>query len=111
MAVVLLLGIALLVGGCTKPKATISPFKLSLHVGKTDKVFIDYQNITSYRIEVEDTIIAQCVALPSTNSNVPLDGHCEVTIIGKQIGSTNLLFLCPNEHFMQRIPVEVLDNK
>lgn len=109
-AAVLLLGIAFLVGGCTKPKATISPTKLSLRIGEINEVSVNFQKISSYRFEIEDTNVANFPSEVSSSSNVPLHGSVTLSITGKHVGNTNLLFLCPNEDYFQQIPIEVLDN-
>lgn len=109
-AVLLLLGVAFLMGGCTKPKATISPAKLSLRIGETNEVSVNFQGISSYRFEIEDTNVADFPSEASSSSNVPLDGSVTLSIIGKHVGNTNLFFLCPNEDYFQQIPVEVRDN-
>ena len=64
VAAVLLLGVAFLMGSCTKTKATISPAKLSLRIGETNEVSVNFQGISSYRFEIEDTNVADFPSEP-----------------------------------------------
>lgn len=118
LAAMVLLAAALSLGSCHKdkqPSATVTPSSLTLLQNETKNVSVEYKDITVYRFEIEDTTIAEFVFNNST-SGEPSDGSSisgstNVGIKGLQIGETNLRFICPNEGFEKKIPIEVVDNE
>ena len=113
-----LLAAALSLGSCRKdkqPSATVTPSSLTLLQNETKNVSVEYKDITAYRFEIEDTTIAEFVFNNSTSvepsDGSSISGSTNVGIKGLQIGETNLRFICPNEGFEKKIPIEVVDNE
>ena len=116
LAAIMLLATALSLGSCCKdkqPNAIVTPSSLTLHQNETKKVSVEYKDIIAYRFEIEDTTIAEFITNNSSSiepsEGISASGNTSVDIKGLQIGKTNLQFICPNEGFEEKIPIEVVE--